>query len=490
MTETGAPAKTDNPYVGPRAFRPGEQLYARDRETQELADQLIAQRIVLLHSPSGAGKTSLIQTGLSEVLRKEGFAPTPALRVNTLAPGDGKVHNRYVYSAAFYLLGGELRPSKLAEFGFREIVKTAADRAAGHVPVLVIDQFEEILLMDPTDRDAQHAFFRDLGQALADTETWAILSMREDYMGGLDRFLRYIPGHLSSRFRLDFLDHDGAREAIQRPAKSLGGVDFADNAADELVKQLAVVKIQRPKGKEEEVEAPYVQPVQLQVVCNSLWRTLRKNAEDHGKEFKSIKLKDIKRHADIDRALQGYYAGVVAHVAGKTSADEQIIRRWVQGELITPQRFRSQTLTGPVSGDVAPLTILHELERAYLIRSDTRADSTWYELSHDKLVEPILADNENWERPRLRPWQIAARQWEDNHDPSRLLEGWDLHVAEREAESIDLTHTEESFLEASVQAAHARNVLARTRNLLGMAWGLVIAQSLVIILLIVLLFVT
>ena len=57
-----------NPYVGPRAFQTGEKLYGRDREVRELLDLLIAERIVLLFSPSGAGKSSLIQAGLAPLL--------------------------------------------------------------------------------------------------------------------------------------------------------------------------------------------------------------------------------------------------------------------------------------------------------------------------------------------------------------------------------------------------------------------------------------
>jgi len=59
-----------NPYIGPRAFRTGETLYGRDREVDELLDLLIAERIVLLYSPSGAGKTSLVQAALILWLRE------------------------------------------------------------------------------------------------------------------------------------------------------------------------------------------------------------------------------------------------------------------------------------------------------------------------------------------------------------------------------------------------------------------------------------
>ena len=75
-----------NPYPGPRSFQQGEKLYGRQRETWELLNLLIAERIVLLVAPSGAGKTSLVQAALAPELEKEGFrvlpdhAPRPAAR--------------------------------------------------------------------------------------------------------------------------------------------------------------------------------------------------------------------------------------------------------------------------------------------------------------------------------------------------------------------------------------------------------------------------
>ena len=79
-----------NPYVGPRAFETGETLYGRDRELQDLLDLLIAERIVLLYSPSGAGKSSLIHAGLIPRLREIGFHVLPVIRVNQEPPQDLK----------------------------------------------------------------------------------------------------------------------------------------------------------------------------------------------------------------------------------------------------------------------------------------------------------------------------------------------------------------------------------------------------------------
>jgi MoxR-like ATPase len=57
VTPSGGP----NAYVGPRPFPPDRQLYGRDRELLALTNRLLSERLVLLYSPSGAGKTSLIR---------------------------------------------------------------------------------------------------------------------------------------------------------------------------------------------------------------------------------------------------------------------------------------------------------------------------------------------------------------------------------------------------------------------------------------------
>src|SRR5215211_7913968 len=92
-----------NPYVGPRSFQTGEILYGRDRETQDLLGLLIAERIVLLHSPSGAGKTSLVQAALIPRLTEREFSVLPVMRVSLEPPASLEVNvaapiapNRYI----------------------------------------------------------------------------------------------------------------------------------------------------------------------------------------------------------------------------------------------------------------------------------------------------------------------------------------------------------------------------------------------------------
>ena len=57
-------------------------------------------------------------------------------------------------------------------------------------------------------------------------------------MGGLDRYLRFMPGHLRARYRLDFLTKDEARSAITAPAGHQR-VTVSCEAANMLVEKLA-----------------------------------------------------------------------------------------------------------------------------------------------------------------------------------------------------------------------------------------------------------
>jgi hypothetical protein len=472
--------------VGPRAFRnrEGELFFGREREKRELTDLLISERIVLLHAPSGAGKTSLVQAGLVPLLQKEKlgkdrFAPTIPLRVKTPVPDGLEVRNRYVYSIALDLLGTKHDPKDLAALELPEVIKLATQRPDAGVPVLIFDQFEEILLLEPGDWEHQKDFFRELGGALNDSRIWALLSMREEYIGGLDRFVRYLPTHLRTTYRLDFLQKEPATAAVTEPA-ARRGVTYTEEAATELMRRLMTRKVQRPCHGVEEVMAPYVGPFQLQVVCRRLWSLVG----EEGDSFDTIDLGDVERHGDVETALRGYFSDAVARVARTTKADEQVIRDWFQTQLITVQHFRNQTLTGPVSGDVEPEEVLHALEDAYLVRSDTRAESTWYELAHDQLITPVLDSNREW-RSRMEPWRRQARDWHERRKNVPLLRGQELRNAQHHASGIQVTQAEREYLEESARVEHDRNLLQRLHSTIGTLGVIAFLELILIVVLLV-----
>jgi hypothetical protein len=161
------------------------------------------------------------------------------------------------------------------------------------------------------------------------------------------------------------------------------------------------------------------------------------------------------------------------------------IRQWFENQLIR-DRVRSQTMLAPESGD--PTEVLGALQDAYLIRGDTRADSTWYELAHDMLVGPILDDNRKWRRSRLEPWQLAAREWQADRQLGRLLMGPDLRDAHRHAKDMKLEPFERDFLNESDRVERERGFRVRMREVLSIVSMLALAEAFVIVALALLLF--
>jgi hypothetical protein len=453
-----------NPYVGPRPFERGQRLYGRDRQVAKLCDLLIAERIVLLYSPSGAGKTSLIQASLVPELEVAGFRVLPEIRV-AVEPSavDGELprRNRYLISALLCLEQGmtpERQPdlNELCGMGLDEYLTQRYGESDGDV--LIFDQFEELLIADLADQDSKSAFITELGVALRNRSRWALFAIREDYMAGLDPYLRPLPTRLCTRFRLDLLNEAAARDAVQRPAHDVG-VEFPDAAAQRLVDGLRRVRVRRPEGPRE-VLGPYVEPVQLQVVCERLWEA--RSAAG----VVRITQSDIENIRDVDSALVEYYAERVRAVASATGADERAIRNWFDRALITEEGLRIQTLTGPMKSRPENTPILRLLEDARLIRAATRGETKWFELAHDRLIEPVRASNTWWREANLEPFQRQASLWHSTSQPDHLLLTGDaLAEADRwvEEHPNELGSRDRMFLAASRVHEEERNAQQRAR---------------------------
>ena len=455
-----------NPYVGPRAFRTGEALYGRARELNELLNLLIAERIVLLHSPSGAGKSSLIQAGLIPRLVEEGFQVLPVARVNQEPPDSLRARegfNRYVYSTLASLdeaLPEEKRLplDELATIGLVEYLErfkvqhlAAVSAAQDELPpleaeMLIFDQFEEVLTTAPTDLEGKAVFFAQVGAALRYRKRWALFSMREDFIAALDPYLRPVPTRFSNTFRLDLLGVEAALQAIQLPAIGTG-VKFLDPAARKLVDDLRQVLVQRPDGEMEPQSGPYVEPVQLQVVCYRLWQNL-------SPDDREITIQDVASIGDVNQSLGEYYDERVSSVAEETGVKERAVRDWFEEKLITQSGIRSQVLMEPGQSGGLDNNAIQLLEDAHLVRSEKRRGAIWFELAHDRLLDPVRASNAAWFQAHLSLLQHQAALWNKENRPDHLLlRDQPLGDAEKwaAAHPDEISPIDKDFLDACLQ---------------------------------------
>ena len=495
--------KRSNPYVGPRPFAKGELFFGREREAASVVNSLLSGRVMLLHAPSGAGKTSLIQTSVvpsfegrsfltcaGTELREDNDPKFTALRVNL--PPPAHVPNRFVYSVVNGLIGHFTDYERARDMTIAEAVEEfARQHSTQQRQLLVLDQLEEILTLNQGDIEGQVAFFKQLGEALDDSRRWALLAMREDYIGALDRFRQYLPGQLRATFRLDLLDVQAALRAVQKPARACG-VDFHDEAAQMLVDDLRLVYSGRGDEDIPTMQSPYVEPALLQVVCYDLFRGLSK-AQDS--KFDAITVENIEDFKPFDKSISKYYRTVIreaakeaappdaAKGAGKDAAKEAVLddtvkkdrlvehalRDWVGHDLIGKQRLRRQTRQKPPvpKADAA----LRMMQGMYLIRDDPRPGGPpLWELSHDMLVGPVLEDNRAWRAKHLDQWQVQAEDWDvSGQNPEFLLQGNQYQMAAPHRKREGLTKTEQAYLKASAEALRAEGLRSRQRLQLGLA---------------------
>lgn len=437
---------TLSPYVGPRPFekRHSRIFFGRSRETNELLSLVIAHRALLIYAPSGAGKTSLVNAGLIPLLEEEGFEVLPPARVQGALPAGlaaDDIANVYVFNALLNWTPDAPQPAILASAtlaGALEQRPHGVDELGLLRPRLVIfDQFEELFSSHQDRWQDRAGFFEQLGKALeADALLRVIFVMREDYLGQLDAYASLLPERLQTRFRLSRLGPAAALTAVVQPLRGTGRA-FAPGVAEKLVDELLKVRVESG-GDTVVVTGEHVEPVQLQVVCQNLWQSLPADAI-------VITDADLRTFGDVNQALASFYEQCIDHTSQQTGVRRGDLRNWFEHSLITPAGTRSTVYRGPERTGRLPNAAVDALENMHLIRGEWRAGARWYELTHDRFIEPIQESNGRWlsarreaEAARQRLETKAAEWVSLGRGRGGLLDEIELREAERWLETLNI----------------------------------------------------
>jgi hypothetical protein len=466
----------DSPFVGPRPFEKedSDRFFGRTRETEELLSLIIAHRAVLVYAQSGAGKSSLLRAGVIKRLEEQQYQVLRSARVHGLLPNDvppESVQNIFVYHALQYwaekLPNGQSMKdhvkTTLSEF-LKPLVPAPAAGEDSSPPLIVIfDQFEEFFTTNQYRWQERRPFFDQLAQVLNDLPTMKLVFvMREEYIAQLEPFAELLPEKLRPRMHLERLRGNSARNAVVKPFQSRG-LSFDPSATDELMSELSEIRVAEG-DKFRETQGEFVEPVQLQVVCQSLWENLPsewKNEENAGSDgSRLITTEYIERFGDVNNALACYYDRSVekAAAASEGRIGEGELRRWFETALITPTGTRGLAFRGaPGATWRIPGLALKELEEAHVIRREDRSGTITHELTHDRFIEPIQKSNHKWlaryqdaERIRAKLEEYVKRESDEPLDAVEL----------REAEEY-LNSPEANILGAS---AEARQLVRRSRK--------------------------
>jgi hypothetical protein len=344
-----------NPYVGPRTFttEEGDLFFGREREALDLLSLVISERLVLFYAQSGAGKSSLVNTRLIPGLHAEGeYVILPIGRVKGDREGL-EIDNTYVLNLISSLAPQEFSESELSKLTLCQFLAkmnigkepnfdnpdpsgehSDGDQGTLKKCALIIDQFEELFTTHPEAWEKRGDFFKQLAQAMQEfPHLWIVLVMREDYIAYLDPYVHLLPGKLRVRYYMQRLEREAALEAIKNPVKDIR--PYADGLAEELVENLASIKVWKPGGGQSVQAGQFIEPVQLQVVCHNLW--------EHLSEGTQITQKDLQEVGDVDLSLERYYDERVSTVAKTHGVSERRIREWFDKELIANRHVSADT---------------------------------------------------------------------------------------------------------------------------------------------------
>lgn len=412
-----------NPYPGPRPFdytrEDIDRFFGRTKEQRDIVSLLIAQRTLLLYGKSGTGKTSLLNAGIMPELVERGFQVLDVARVQgVMAPGQESqpvYKNIYV---ANVLLGWDDKMSheNLSDYlaGIEHLVD---EDGFTQLRIVIFDQFEELFTAYPHHWEHRRAFFEQIRDALQQDENLRVIFvMREDFIAEIDSYATVIPNRLKVRYRLEQLRPIPARQAIEGPLDSTDRY-FSEGAAEHLVNKLLTARNPEP-GDPESFQEEFVEPVVLQVVCNSLWERIEADAP----QLSEIAVAEVDEFARVDDALIRFYEECLETACldpetDDPKFDEGVLRAWFETHLITSDNTRNVLHPSDIEAQEIPSEIIDELQNLHIIRGELRGRSVWYELVHDRFIDPIKVSNREWRESLLAQQEETPESVRSQYEP-------------------------------------------------------------------------
>jgi hypothetical protein len=267
-----------SPYQGLIPYEADDALFffGREKETRLIAANLFAAPLTLLYGASGVGKSSVLRAGVINHLRPRDDLLVVEFHAWQSDPlGDLKTA---IAKAAAFTDGRGIPPA--AAVSLAEYLAAYAVQLDRHLMV-ILDQFEEYFLYHAQDDAFADQFPNAVMQA--DAPVSFLISIREDSLAKLDRFEGRIPLLFDNYLRIEHLDREAARTAIEEPIQQYNRLRAADGQKVSIETKLVEAVLDQVKtgqvilgaagrgvvkgqATEAQIETPY-----LQLVMTRLW---------------------------------------------------------------------------------------------------------------------------------------------------------------------------------------------------------------------------
>lgn len=444
-----ADAAEGGPYKGLLAYRLSDAnlFYGREQATDTLLKIINRSPLTVLHSESGAGKSSLLQAGISpHLLVREGthlpvylhpynISPTLALK-RAFLPNINDIP--------------ELEAAPLQAF-LRQVVDVLGSQATLY---LLLDQFEELFTV--LKEDEQVAFITDLAACLQDDSLqvrW-VLALRSEFFSDIANFRPEIENPFDNEYRLNRLTREEAAQVIVAPA-ARQGLGFEPALVESLL-----LELRDDRGE--------LAPPQLQLVCSALYNLLLARQRTPPDLPGQITLKMYEEEGHARGILRGHLRRVLSRTL-PTKQERDLARQVLVTLISSDQRRRRLTqshlarelsnyiTTAQDAGDALEQLdpLLGELVKSRLlnIEKDEDTDEYSYELAHDYLLTEIEID------PELQAQKAAQEMLDQEVESYRrfntLLSEDKFRIINSQCEFLVLDDSAQDLLWLSQEAIEA-----------------------------------
>lgn len=420
-------------YPGARPFEQDQQhiFFGREKDIAALSRLIRLEPLVILYGRSGAGKSSLLNAGITPSMQaEESSFDTLRIRFNVWQEHTEMpmpiANIRTSIQQNFELANPVLEEIVPDDFSLWKSVKSHQIASRGTRRLLLLfDQFEELFTYPPEvvrgfRQQLAETLYTDLpqrywdellvGEQEMDPEVRALLqkpsairlviAIRSDRLHLLHQLSDFLPLILQNCYELGALDEEQVRDAILLPARSEGEYfsppfEYTDTALDEIRRFLT------QDGRD------HVETTQLQIVLSSIEDKVAQTGK------KLVEASDL---GALDSIISNYYAGKILEIDDPT--ERLRARRLIEEGLVFEEEERRLSLyEGQIYRiyGLEPET-LRRLVDVHLLRAEPSLQGGFsYELSHDTLVGPILeakairkAEEQRQEEERLRVEQAEA----------------------------------------------------------------------------------
>ncbi|MCH7674103.1 ATP-binding protein, partial [candidate division KSB1 bacterium] len=178
-------------YLDYYTYADADLYFGREKEIQRMVGEILSSRLLVLFSPSGSGKTSLINAGVRPALENIGYK---TIYVRLKSEPVASVIDALAKELNLKFKSTDTSPD-LYDFLKRAIDQGQQKEEPFKPLVLFLDQFEEFFIVFRDKPELRQEFIEQLAKIRYDVQmpVFVVLSLREDYFVNLHECRQSIP---------------------------------------------------------------------------------------------------------------------------------------------------------------------------------------------------------------------------------------------------------------------------------------------------------